>query len=387
MLPDGVGSSSDVRTVEYDQDWLTVTYEDGASQRYFATWLRDNVAGGRHQKRGQRTFDINLLDGVSIVGAEHADAQIVVQLGSKESGTASYRFEASWLRQASMSTPTASGRTLWSSNLQESSVFVDYSTAGGDPVVLRKLLAHVDRFGFGLLENVPCEPGTILDVVGLFGYVRDTNYGPLFDVRVEPNPANLAFTSGTIGMHTDNPYRDPVPGLQLLHCLVNDSDGGESQLVDGFAVAERLRSEHPDAFKTLTSTPVEFRFVEAEGKPVNGSVDLWHRTPLISMMGDTITEIRYNSRSIQAFDLPPDEMVAFYEAYRILGQALHESSARIEFRLKPGQLMIFDNQRVLHGRSSYEEGSRHLQGCYADKDSLTSKLRVLQAHSSGGAVR
>ncbi len=57
-----------------------------------------------------------------------------------------------------------------------------------------------------------------------------------FDVRVEPDPANLAFASSRIGMHTDNPYRDPVPGLQLLHCLINDSIGGESLLYDGFAV-------------------------------------------------------------------------------------------------------------------------------------------------------
>ncbi len=375
-----VASPMTVAAVEHDRDWLTITYGDGTTQRYLSTWLRDNVVDGRHQERGQRTFDINLIDGVSIVSAELVDADIVVRLGAEASNPTTHHFESSWLRQASSSTTNASGRTFWSSNQQDFLEFVDYPAAVGDPVVLQDFLAHIDRFGFGLLENVPSEPGTILDVVGLFGYVRETNYGPIFDVRVESNPANLAFTSATIGMHTDNPYRDPVPGLQLLHCLVNDSDGGETQLVDGFAVAERLRADHLDAFEILTETSVEFRFVEA------GLVDLWHRTPLISMSGDTITEIRYNSRSVQAFDLPPEKMVTFYDAYRLLGEALHEPSAKIQFRLEPGQLMVFDNQRVLHGRSSYKEGQRHLQGCYADKDSLTSKLRVLQAVSSSEAV-
>ena len=59
----------------------------------------------------------------------------------------------------------------------------------------------------------------VLEVAATFGYVRETNYGRLFDVRVEPDPDNLAFTSREIAPHTDNPYRDPVPTLQLLHCL------------------------------------------------------------------------------------------------------------------------------------------------------------------------
>jgi|TARA_B110001454_G_scaffold91195_2_gene86971 gamma-butyrobetaine dioxygenase len=41
--------------------------------------------------------------------------------------------------------------------------------------------------------------------------------------------------------------------------------------------------------------------------------------------------------------------------------------------------MAFDNQRVLHGRTAYTTGARHLQGCYVDKDSLHSRIRVLEA--------
>lgn len=74
-------------------------------------------------------------------------------------------------------------------------------------------------------------------------------------------------------------------------------------------------------------------------------------------------------------------MAEYYRAYRTLGELLHLPEAKIEFRLAPGQLMIFDNQRVLHGRSAYTEGARHLQGCYADKDALHSLIRVLEEAS------
>ena len=86
-------------------------------------------------------------------------------------------------------------------------------------------------------RDVPAEEGRVLEVAGTFGFVRETNYGRLFDVRVRPDPNNLAFTSARITPHTDNPYRDPVPTLQLLHCLTNAAVGGDSGLIDGFKAA------------------------------------------------------------------------------------------------------------------------------------------------------
>ena len=87
--------------------------------------------------------------------------------------------------------------------------------AGGKAEALEAVL----RVGFVLLSGVSAVPGRVLEVAASFGYVRETNYGRLFDVRVEPAPGNLAFTSRAIRPHTDNPYRDPAPTVQLLHCL------------------------------------------------------------------------------------------------------------------------------------------------------------------------
>lgn len=48
------------------------------------------------------------------------------------------------------------------------------------------------------------------------------------------------------------------PQVQFLHCISQAVEGGESQLVDGFHMAEQLRKEDPEAFRTLTSTMVDF---------------------------------------------------------------------------------------------------------------------------------
>ncbi len=365
-----------ITAIDHDQQWLDVHFSDGTTSRFLGSWLRDNVGSGRHRSEGQRTFDINTLPPVSITNAHHTNGAVTVSF-SPEGLVES--FDEEWIRrQRGGDRDRPAGVVpqpkLWDAQLQSKIGFEDYPSLANNSARLHDWLTHIHDYGFGLLENVSTTPGSILDVVALFGYTRETNYGRLFDVRVEADPANLAFTRLGIGMHTDNPYRDPVPGLQLLHCLVNESDGGANQLCDGFAVAEKIRAEHPDAFDLLSTRPVRFRFLE------EGSADLQLCVPLIEVdsTGD-VKGIRYNSRSAQAFEMPTTVLSDYYDAYRILGESLHDPGALIEFRLEPGQLVVFANQRVLHGRSSYDEGDRHLQGCYADKDSLHSRIRTLEA--------
>jgi alpha-ketoglutarate-dependent taurine dioxygenase len=248
-----------------------------------------------------------------------------------------------------------------------------YDAVTSDTAALARWLGAVDRLGFALLRGVPAVPGTVCEVVRLFGYVRETNYGRLFDVISVEQPQNLAFSALGLGNHTDNPYRDPVPQLQLLHCLEAAGEGGESVVVDGFAAADRLRREAPEAFALLTRTSVNFRYVEA------GEVDLRNAAPLIELdVAGGLRTVRYNNRSIGPLDLDAETMAAFYDAYRRFARLLHDPAMTVGFRLQPGDLFIVDNRRVLHGRRGFSGGRRHLQGTYADADSLTSRLRVLE---------
>jgi gamma-butyrobetaine dioxygenase len=235
------------------------------------------------------------------------------------------------------------------------------------------MLDSVYRLGFAIVDHIPTSDKALFEVIDLFGYVRETNYGRLFDVRVEPNPSNMAFTSSTLSAHTDNPYRNPVPGLQLLHVLENSAEGGENTLVDGLWVAELMRREHPRAFEVLSSTEVDFRFQSDDA-------DLHNRTTLIGVdhNGDA-NAVRFNNRSMQALDLPADDTHEFYAAHQLFSHLLEDDHHRVMFKLAAGEAMLFDNTRILHGRLGYAGGGqRHLQGCYADMDSLLSKLRVLQ---------
>jgi gamma-butyrobetaine dioxygenase len=257
--------------------------------------------------------------------------------------------------------------------------------------VRASVLDAVVRYGAGLLRGVPASAGMVTAVAETFGHVRETNYGRIFDVRVVADPANLAFTSRAIAPHTDNPYRDPVPTLQLLHCLRDASVGGDTVLVDGFAAAAALRAADPASFGVLTSTPIPFAYVDKE-------TSLTASHPLISLTPrGRITGVRLNNRSMQPVRMPPAEVEAVYGAYRAWAEMVARPEFTLHLRLTPGDCLVFDNTRILHARTAFApappassgpgpggpggsggSGERHLQGCYADIDGLLSTLAVLR---------
>jgi gamma-butyrobetaine dioxygenase len=221
---------------------------------------------------------------------------------------------------------------------------------------------------------VPSEPKQVLTVANTFGFTRVTNFGELFDVRSTPNASDLAYTSIHLDPHTDNPYRSPVPGVQLLHCLVNETSGGLSTLVDGFAVAEALRERDLEAFEILSSTPVRFRYRDPRTELVASAA------PIEVDAGGRVRTIHFSPRLDFVPLAPPAELSRYYRARRVFDRLLRAPEFEIRFLLNAGDLVMFDNCRLLHGRTGFDprEGMRHLQGCYIDIDGPRSLYRVLR---------
>jgi gamma-butyrobetaine dioxygenase len=282
---------------------------------------------------------------------------------------------------------TEDGKVLWRAADLAAVPAADWASYLADDGVREYLLDAVARYGAGLLRGVPATGGMVTAVAETFGYVRETNYGRIFDVRVVADPANLAFTSRAIAPHTDNPYRDPVPTLQLLHCLRDADLGGDTVLVDGFAAAAALRAADPVSFGVLTATPVPFSYVDKE-------TSLTARQPLIALSPrGRIACVRLNNRSMQPPRLPFDQAESVYAAYRAWAEMVTRPELALRLRLAPGDCLVFDNTRILHARSAFSAApppppvreaaaasaaERHLQGCYADLDGLLSTLAVLR---------
>jgi gamma-butyrobetaine dioxygenase len=353
-------------------------------RRFPPIWLRDNCGCDqcRDPHSGQKLFTINDIPADLAVASVVDDGANVTVLFDPDGHRSCFAWN--WLNRYAADGPavdprTEDGKQLWTADTLDLA-----EVTGSWPLLLSSreerlwCLDAVLRLGFVLLREVPVTPGAVLDVAGEFGYVRETNYGRLFDVRVTPDATNLAFTARPIAPHTDNPYRDPVPTLQLLHCLVDGVDGGDSGLVDGFAVADQLRTRDPEAFAVLGRTPVTFRYRDE-------SADLSATAPLIGLDAyGRIRSIRFNNRSTQALHGPYAETVEFYAAYRGFDRLLNAPEHCVTVHLTPGDCLVFDNTRILHARTGFTaSGARHLQGCYADIDATESEARVLRARRDG----
>ena len=356
--------------------FLTLATSSG-SHRFHATWLRDNAQDAETRAPGNGQKLITLRD---IPAATRIDAARVTSCGEVEVHFVpegkTITFDPAWLEAHSYDRPNPPSRGWlpdeiepWDAGLSTNVPCADFTAlqGGGDP--LRAWLGALLRHGFAKVTGAPAEPGALFGIVDLFGYVRETNYGRHFEVRTEVNPTNLAFTGLGLQAHTDNPYRDPVPTVQVLHCLESSAAGGENMVVDGFAAALRLRGENPDWFDLLADHCARFEYSGEAG------VCLTSRRPMIELSPDgELIGIRFNNRSCAAItDVPFDRMEDYYRAYRRLGEIIDDPSMEVVFRLDPGEAFVVDNTRVLHARKGYSgEGTRWLQGCYADKDGVRS---------------
>lgn len=356
-------------TVSPDGQALALGWPDGRQGRFHAVWLRDSCPCPecRHPS-GQRLLDsVAIPDDVSLASVTAGNGAVDVVFADGHEAT----FADGWLVEQ-VAPPAPRPRRLWDAGVARELPLERYEDVAAGGEALCRWLAAVDELGFAVLAGGPTEPGTVTRVAELFGYVRETNYGRLFDVRSVVDATNLAYTGLGLGAHTDNPYRDPTPTLQLLHCLSSSAGGGENTLVDGFRVAEELRSRDPAAFAVLARTPIRFRYAD-----VDTELEA-ERTVLELDERDELRAVRFNTRSAVPPRLAPEASTVFYTAYRAFGRLLGSADYVIRFKLEPGDLFIVDNERVLHGRTGYSEaGERHLQGCYADRDGLRSRLAVL----------
>ncbi|WP_299471280.1 TauD/TfdA family dioxygenase [uncultured Roseibium sp.] len=362
---------------------ILVLATDQGLFRFHAVWLRDNAwdEETRSRTNGQRLIALRDIDAnVTISAARIDDGTVSVTFAPENK---EIRYSLGWLITNAYDRPQrtekgwlAANVETWDATLSDKIPSDDFGRVATDQGAKHHWLSGVARYGFGKLTNGPIEDQALMRVVDLFGHVRETNYGRHFEVRTEVNPTNLAYTGLGLQAHTDNPYRDPVPTVQVLYCLESSAAGGENMVVDGFWAALRLKAENPDWFGVLSRYCTRFEYAGDKG------VVLRSRRPMLELAPDgELTAVRFNNRSAAATtDVPFEDMALYYEAYRRLGEIIDDPAMEVTFRLEPGECFLVDNTRVLHARKAYSgTGTRWLQGCYADKDGLLSTLASLQA--------
>ena len=361
-----------------DGDAVRIAWSDGKTSAHHALWLRENSPDGRTIHAETREMLVGPLDIPGDIAPVDAS---VDQFGAlvvawSDDGDAS-RYHPGWLRDhawfdgGEANVSRGSGIVTWTARSLTPPPTFDGAQALKDDHVFAAWLTALRDYGIARLVGLPAEENLLEAVASRIGPIRDTNFDRIFRVVTKGDPDSNAYTPAALVPHMDLATREAPPGLQFLFCRVNSAAGGEGLYADGIRIAEDLRQEAPDDFEALTTVPWEFR---------NRAKDTDYRAagPIIQLDADGApVDVRFTPWLRAPLKAPVDVQRRAYRAVRAFLQRAQDDAYVVRVTYAPGDLVAFDNRRVLHGRSGYRGGERQLDGCYMDRDDLHSKIRTL----------
>lgn len=234
---------------------------------------------------------------------------------------------------------------------------------------MKTLLKTISCYGFSIIENCPKNMTSVEYIANEIGYVRNSIFGGLWSFESNSGMADSAYTQEELRPHTDGTYNHDAPGLQILLCCDYDAEGGESIMVDGFKIAEIIKKTESSYFNVLTK-------VDVPGRYLGDGVELIAKRPVFKLdKGDKLIQVSFNNYDRSDFRLPNNQIKAFYDSIRAFDKLANEKSMQWRKILKPGQMLIFNNWRILHGRSEFK-GKRKMAGCYINKEDFESSCRM-----------
>ena len=374
-------SGLSIQHIEKQHHQLSVTWKDGHHSFFHYIWLRDNCAciecGDRYG--GHRYLEFSEIPDDIAPRKIIVDDEGKLQIEWNNNGHLT-TYSANWLREHCYSSAAIDERrskpVLWDSRIGDDIPQWGYKKIIEDDASRLQLFQRINDYGFAIINNVPTQTDEIERLASLFGFIRQTHYGRVFDLISTPQQRILAQTSHAIRPHNDENFRDPIPGLFMMHSLqASECGGGASIFVDGFNAARKLRHQNQEYFDLLSSTPIPHRrFLVDEVDDVAFSAN-W---PVIQLdHHQDVVAIHINERTMAPLENEAHLVEPVYHALKAMFKLVYASQASLEYRLESGQAAILDNHRVLHARTAFN-GNRHIRQCHVDRDEFFSRLRALQ---------
>ncbi|MBS0638857.1 MAG: TauD/TfdA family dioxygenase [Proteobacteria bacterium] len=366
-------SAPGLQSAAIADDALYVRFRNNETRIFLAAMLRENSPdpSTTHPVTQERLVSLCELPGdLSVVAADVVDGGTSLRLRFSDGHAVAFNAGALWLMDRAEVIPA---RVAWDAADASRLPAHDWAEIVRNPAAESRWLSAVQEFGFALVRGTPADPAFLESSATRIGPIRDTNFGRIFDVATTVELTSNAYTEIALGPHTDLATREHQPGLQYLHCITNAAEGGDSLIVDGLALCRRLAAEDPVAWRVLTTTPIPFANKSAD-------CDYRWRGPVIRLGPDgELDTLRFTMWLRAPLVGPIEEVRAVYRALRTIIRLAEDPALVFRFRLRPGDLLLFDNGRILHGRSAFrpETGPRWLRGCYGEREDIASRQRLL----------
>ena len=336
-------------------------------------WLRDNAPQAMNPQTGQREIDTAALPAAAPAAAQVAEDGAALQVRWDDGGDIQI-IPADYLA-AVCGGESPPPQTLWDAPPSGENRMDYAAVAAGRGFA--EWLECAARYGFALVRGVP-DAAAGRALLEKIGYVRETIFGGFWQFQADGQHADSAYTNGELGPHTDGSYSLDPPGCQYLQCLAFDGEGGDSVIVDGFAIGEKIRADAPELFAALCEIDIPARYWDGERR-----ISLRARHPVFTLdSSGAIAQVCFNNYDRAPFLPPPDKVGIFYDALQMFQRLAQDRKRQWRRRLGAGDAILFDNWRVLHGRAAYR-GKRAMAGGYVNREDFQSRLRII----NGGGAR
>ena len=222
----------------------------------------------------------------------------------------------------------------------------------------KQLFKIFNSFGFLLIESNDPEKSqeNFISLSHLFGNILrhdQSDEQGIFPITVMSNFPNYANTTNTdLTLHTDGSFEKVPPKVMAMHCEVAANHGGLTQLVDGKLVYEYLSQTDPEGLMTLFEPDI-FTIKRANQSATRSIFTNKNGRIYIAFRSDKIATISVHHRAIKAFTS--------------IKNFVNNPANQIIFKLQPNQILVFDNNRILHGRTGFKiNDKRKLNGLWFD---------------------
>ena len=376
----GPAGRTEIRDVSRAGGRVRIAWGDGHESRFHAIWLRYNCdcEGCGATVTGIRPLRLTHVPADIAVAAAAIDDDGRLALDWPDGHRTV--FEAAWLRAHCYTAVERERRrfqpVLWGPEIAADPPSADYDAVRGDEAELLGMYEKIRDYGFVWLRGVPADVDETEKVTRLLGVMQITNYGGIYDFVSQPEARVYGDTGNKLEPHTDEPYRYWPPAITLFHLIKpSDDGGGHSILMDSFRLAGMLRSRDPEGFHLLSHLPQYFHRDVRDGER---EFRCAARIFSLDFEGN-VEGFRLLDRGAGPLDLPEDMIEPYYAALRGLLEIIYDEDEQLVLPLEAGDLLIFNNQRVMHGRTAFDrgEGGRHMRSCSVDLDEFHARLRML----------
>ena len=360
-----------IKSIKIFPNKLHVLFKNKKNDDFLNIWLRDHAKDELNwdsRSNQRKTFTAQINPNLRIKKAVIKDnGKSIDILWSDLSKPINYSKE--FLEKNTInSKKSKSSINLWEAKKIDKKVYINFEDAISQKG-FKKLLKNIHSYGFSVITECQKNLSSVEEIAKKIGYVRESIFGGLWSFESNKNMADSAYTQDELRPHTDSTYSYDAPGLQLLLCCKYVAKGGESIMVDGFKIADVIKKKNKEIFKILSS-------VEVKGQYFGDGVVLEAERPILKLNSkNELIQVSFNNYDRAPFRLENKLTLKFYESIRKFDKLVNDKKYQWRYILKPGELLIFNNWRILHGRGSFT-GTRKMSGCYINKEDFDSSCKI-----------